>query len=176
MKPISIKKEVVRYASSRIRVKTATIEFPKRTVEWDYVECPDAVLALALDEKKNVYLVREWRVAWKKEVLQIPGGICFGTTEKARLTQLRNELREEIGMDSKKITKLATFYASAAIRLRFHVYLAENLYPSSKPADEGEYLEVIKMPFKKAYNLFVSGKELTPSSTLVAFLMAKDQI
>lgn len=79
-------------------------------------------------------------------------------------------------MDASKITKLASYLTAARINYIPHVYLAQELFPSTKDPDEDEIIEVIKMPFQRAYDLFISGEELTTSFTFVAFLMAKQKL
>ena len=84
-----------------------------------------------------------------------------------------NELREEISMDSDNIEKLISVLLAARVKSKIDIYLARDLFPSKKDPDEDEILEIIKMPFDEAYEMFVSGREPTTSYTLVAFLMAK---
>jgi len=58
--------------------------------------------------------------------------------------------------------------------------LAQDLYKSAKQPDEGEIIEVVKMPFTKACRDFFSGKIPTTSYTLVgltlALALAKDKL
>ncbi len=174
MKPKIISEKVV-YKSSLTKIIATKIKFSNnRVADWEYIDHANGVGILVLDKAKNVYLVKEWRPAWKDYVLQIPAGGCTASDEKGRIKQVHNELREEIGLDAKKIKKLISFMGSAKINYMPYIYLATDLFPSTKAPDEDEYVEVIKMPFKKAYQMFVSGKVLTTSYTLVAFLMAKD--
>jgi ADP-ribose pyrophosphatase len=175
MKPRIIGPEKIKHRSYRFLVKGAKLKFPNGNVaNWEYIDHPDVVAILPIDKAGNVYLVREWRLPWKREVLSIPAGVCNGRTARAKLVQARNELREETGMDAKHIKKLTSFYAAASIRLNFNVYLATGLFPSFKEPDENEFIQVVKMPFAKAYKLFLTGKETTTSSTLIAFSLAKE--
>lgn len=176
MKPKILSEKVV-YQSPLTKVLAAKVKLSNgKEVEWDWIDNADAVCILPIDKEGNVYLCKEWRVAYKRDILQIPAGTCTAEDEAGRLAQIHNELREEIGMDAKKITKLISYITSARINYMPHIYLAEDLFPSTKDPDEDEILEVIKMPFDQAYDMFVSGKELTPSYTIVAFLMAKDKL
>lgn len=177
MRPRLIGSEKINYDSDRLKIRSAKLKFPKgRVVEWEYLDHSDVVLALPIDEEKNVFLVREWRLAWKKEVLQIPGGIYKGKAEKGRIHQVHDELKEELGMDARHIKKLSTFYGAANIKYQPHIYLATDLFTSFKKPDENEFVKVIKMPFMKAYDLFVNEGEMTTSSTLIAFLLAKELV
>lgn len=172
MKPKVISEKVV-YKSPLTKVISGKVKLSNgNIVEWDWIDNADGVAVLPVDKDGNVYLVKEWRAAWKKDVIQITAGSCVTEDEKIRIEQVHNELREEIGMDAKKVEKLISGYASGRINYQIHVYLATDLFPSKKDPDQDEILEVIKMPFKEAYDLFVSGKEKTTSYTLLAFLLA----
>ncbi len=159
-----------------IKVILAKIQFPTgKTTEWDYVELGDVVSVVAVDKGKNVYLVKEWRAPWRKQITQIPGGACPATTEAGRIQQARHELMEEIGFDCKNIIRLCPALIFGRLRFRFHVYLATELFESKKQGDEHEYLDVIKMPLDDAIKLFTTTEETTPA-TLAGLLLAKEML
>lgn len=174
MKP-KILEEKVLYKSGLSEVISAKVKLPnKKIVEWDYFGNADVVAILPLDRKDNVYFCKEWRPAWKKDLIQIPAGHCTSKTEKGRLKQVHNELREEIGLDAKKLRKLMIYAPSARMNYAVHLYLAEGLFPAQKDPDEDEFIEVVKMPLEKAYQMFVKEWKLTTSSTIMALVLAKD--
>src|SRR3989338_4823065 len=108
-KPKIIEEKVL-YKSGLSEVISAKVKLPNgKIVEWDYFGNADVVVILPLDKEGNVYLCKEWRPAWRKDILQLPAGHCLSKTEKGRLKQAHNELREEIGMDAKKLTKLISY-------------------------------------------------------------------
>lgn len=175
-KPKVISEKTV-YKDSLTKVVSAKLKLPNgREVDWTYIDNADGVGVLPLDKEENVYLCKEWRVAWKRQVLQIPAGTCQTDDEKVRLEQVHNELQEEIGLDARKVEKLISYYSSGRINYQPHVYLATELFDSKKDKDQDEILEVIKMPFEKAFEMFVSGKEPTTSYTLIAFLLVKERL
>lgn len=142
-------------------------------IDWTH----DSVSIVALDDRNNVYFSREWRNAWKKKIMIIPaGGVKKNSNEKDNIKQARNELREEIGFDAKKFVKLATVLNSAKMRNIIHIYLATGLFKSPKEADPDEVIEVVKMPFKKAYEMFLTGKEKTTGYTMLALILAKEKL
>lgn len=167
--------EKILYESNLSEVISAKVKLANgKIVEWDYFGNADVVVILPLDKEGNVYLCKEWRPAFRKDFIQIPAGHCISKTEKGRLKQAHNELREEIGLDAKKLKKLISYAPSARMNYTVHVYLAEGLFPSYKDPDEDEFIEVIKMPFEKAYRMFVKDWHLTTGSTSMALLLAKD--
>jgi len=166
--------EKVLYKSNLSKVIAAKVKLPNgKIVEWDYFDNADVVVVLPIDKDKNVYLVKEWRPAWRQDVIQIPAGHCPYKTETGRIKQAHNELREETGMDAKKLTKLISFAPSARMNYKVYLYLAQDLFPSYKDPDEDELIKVVKMPLKKAYKMFVKDNKLTTSSTIMALLMVR---
>lgn len=176
VKPKIISEKVL-YTSNLSSVILAKVKLPNgKEVECDYFGNEDVVAILPLDRKGNVYLCKEWRPAWRKDIVQIPAGHCLAKTEAGRVKQVHNELREEIGMDAKKLKKLAVYAPSSRMNFSVHIYLAQDLFPSYKAPDEDEFIEVVKIPFKKAYQKFIKDWELTTSSTTTALLLTKDLI
>jgi ADP-ribose pyrophosphatase len=75
----------------------------------EVVEHSDCIAVVALDEQDNVLLVRQFRHAVGKFLLEIPaGGINPG---EEPIDSVRRELQEEIGYLPRKIDKLGGFYA-----------------------------------------------------------------
>jgi len=147
-----------------------------KVVRWETIVAPDAVVIVPIDKEKNIYLVKEWRATWEKEILQVPAGICKGKTKKEILKQASNELREEVGLDAKKWKKLMTFLLAGRQKTKLHVFLATDLFKSEKKPDEGEIIKVIKMPFKRACDDFLSGKIETTSYTIIGIALAKERL
>lgn len=175
-KPQIVSQEVV-YKSGLSEVIVAKVKLPSgKIVEWDYFGNPDVVAVLPIDSQGNIYLVSEWRPAWKKDIVQIPAGHTPSKTKSGILKQVHNELREETGLDAKKITKLLSYAPSARMNYSVHLFLAQDLFKSFKDPDEDELIKVIKIPFKKAYQKYVEKNELTTSSTIMALIAAKDVI
>lgn len=176
MKPKIISEKIV-YQSGLTKVFMTEIELPGgKIVEWDWIDNSNVVAIIPIDEKGNIYLCKEWRPAWKADIIQIPAGGCNAEDEQGRLKQVHNELREEISMDARKIEKLITYYGGGRMNYVIHLYLAEGLFPSKKDPDEGEIIEVIKMPFDKAYERFIKNGEPTLGSTVIGLLMAKEKL
>jgi len=166
------------YKCSWIEIHKAKIKLPNGVIaEWQKVVIPDFVAIVAVDKKKNIYLSKEWRVSWGKDILHLPAGSLDGKRgERQILQQARNELREEIGLDAKKWQKLIFIQHNARIKLSVHLYLATDLFPSKKKADDDEIIKMVKMPFQKAYRLFKSGKIMTTSYTLLGMMLAKERL
>lgn len=176
MKPEVLSKRI-EYKGIWFKIEGKKIKLPTgKIVRWENIVAPDFVAIVAIDDKKNIYLSKEWRSAWEKEILQIPAGSCKSKKEKAILRQAHNELREEIGLDAKKWERLVTCPSDARRRTKVHIFLATDLCESKKRKEDSEIIEVIKMPFDKAYKLFLEGKELTTSYTILGMALAKEKL
>lgn len=114
------------------------------------------VSVLALDERRNVYLVREYHYGIDKFTLEtVNGGQEKGQTP---LQAAKAELLEEAGLKAKKWTILGEAqafgtYLSAPLRM----YLAEELSQHESQLEETETIEVVKMPLTKALRLVDKG-------------------
>lgn len=165
------------YQSPRLNVKRLKLQFEnKPPVEWEIPSVMDGVNIVPLLDNGDVVLVREWRPAWKQPILQIPAGKCTSENESEQIEQAHLELREEIGMDAKKIKNLISFGAAAGIHQRLNIFLATDLYfatAKKKSEDEHEYIDIVTMPLQEALDLFLSGREFTTSYTIIGLLLAQ---
>jgi hypothetical protein len=74
MKPKIISKET-EYKCNWLTVKGFKVKLPTgKVVKWEVPTMADFVDIVPIDKKGNVYFVKEWRVAWEKDVLRIPTG------------------------------------------------------------------------------------------------------
>jgi ADP-ribose pyrophosphatase len=161
-------KDWVRIYRSKVRLRDGKV------VYWYTPKLEDFVTIIPI-EGHDVYLTKEWRIAWNGYLVTAPaGGIGQSKTERQRLVHVRDEMKQEIGLDAKYIKKLGKILLSARTMQTCHVYLARNLFKCEIPRDEGEYLEVIKMPFKVAFQKFVTGRLLTTSTCIAAFALARE--
>lgn len=98
-------------------------------------------VAIVATDGEIVYLVRQFRTAIEKEILEIPAGLAnFG--EDPLITAHR-ELQEEIGLDAKNMEFLISFYPSPGFCDEVtYIYLATNLFKSSLPKDEDEFIKI----------------------------------
>ena len=145
-------------------------------IHFTYSKFPVTVSIVPVDESNNVYLCKEWRVAWENYIVQIPAGICE-TKEEERGPSVRahKELEEEIGMKAKKLEKLATFVVSANSNGLHHLFLATELTETKRHLEDDEIIELIKMPINKAYQMLLKS-ELTPGYTLLGLKLAKEKL
>ncbi len=136
----------------------------------------DFVAIVPIDDKLNIYLSKEYRPAWETEIYQIPAGNIKKKGAKEFLKQAHNELREEVGLGAKRTEKILTCPIGGRINQKVTIYLAQDLFPSSKDPDPYEVIEVVKMPFMKAYRLFLEEKIPTTSYSLLGMALVKEKL
>ncbi len=173
MKSVKVISSKLAYAEDWVRIYDSTVQLHDgKRVHWYTPHLGESVIVIPI-KGDYVYLTKEWRIAWKRTLVTAPAGdLGRSRTERQRLLHVRRELREEIGMDAKVIRKLGKLFLTARTNSTCHVYYASGLYRSELPRDEGEYIEVVKMPFKKAFRMFLSGELPTTSFNIAAFALA----
>lgn len=142
---------IFKVEEAQVKLNTGKIE--KR---W-YVIKPDAVGVVAIDNKDNILLTREYRSAAQKTVWRIPGGGMKGK-ETPEETAIR-ELREETGYSARKLTLILTKGPrSAWIKQNSYFFLAKELFPDPLKDEETEFIKVIPMSKKQVENLVKRGE------------------
>ena len=123
---------------------------------------------VALDDEKNVYLVRQFRSPFEKVILETPAG-KLEKGEDPKACAIR-ELKEETGMQAETVTDLGKMYATPGYCAEIiHLYLAEGLSFGDGNPDDGEFLQLVKMPLKKAIEM-IDSNEISDAKTMVALL------
>jgi ADP-ribose pyrophosphatase len=128
-----------------ISLSADTFETPDGSlIERDVVHHPGAVSVVPLLDDGTVVLVRQFRAALRKDVLEIPAGKRDVPGEPPEVTAGR-ELREEVGLNAGRMELLATFYNSAGFSDEHSfVYLGRDLVSSmdDRQGPEEQYMTV----------------------------------
>ena len=136
----------------------------------EVVRHPGGVCVVALDEQENVYLVQQFRYPYKEVLTELPAGkLEYGEDPE---TCGRRELKEEAGAEAESFEYLGVLYPTVAYNPeKIHMYLARGLKFSQQHLDEGEFLDVKKMPLKEAFQMAMDNK-LPDSKTQLAIIKA----
>lgn len=146
------------YEGRAVKLRVDNVVKPSgKATTREVVEHSDCVAVVVLDSKDNVILVRQFRKAVGKPLLEIPaGGIDSG--EQPTET-VRRELQEEIGYFPNKIDKLGGFYAAPGYCTEYlHLYVATHLMARRLEAEDTEDIEVVRVPLSRIPELIALGE------------------
>jgi ADP-ribose pyrophosphatase len=137
---------------------------------------PGAVAIVALDSDDRVLMVRQYRLAARQALLEIPAGTLDvaddGTIEDPDLAA-RRELEEETGVRAGSWQRLARFYSAPGFTSELmHLYLATDLRPADGRRlgpDEDEHLILERLPWRDALAAADRG-EIADAKSLVGLL------
>jgi len=143
---------------------------------------PGAVAIVALDPDDQVLLVRQWRNAAGRALLEIPAGTLdildpvARTIEDPELAAPR-ELEEETGYRAATWRKLAEFWTVPGFATELmHLYLATDLRPAQDDRlgpDEDERLELVRLPWPEAVAAVERGEISDAKSMVGLFWLAR---
>jgi len=140
----------------------------------EIIEHGGSVVVVPIDDDGNLLLVRQYRHAAQQDLLELPAG----TRDKEEPFEecAAREIREETGMEAGKLKKVGNFYLAPGYSTEFMaVFLATELKHNPLQADFDEFLQVEKIPVRKAIELFQSD-EMLDAKSLAAWLLAKPHL
>jgi ADP-ribose diphosphatase len=163
----------------RITVAVATFEAPDGSeFDRDVVHHPGAVSVVPVtDGGSDVLLVRQFRAAVGKELLEIPAGLRDVEGEPPEETA-RRELAEEVGMWPGRLEPLAEFYNSAGFSDEYsYVYLALDLSPAAREAHsiEERHMTVERVALDDVPGM-IRRAEIVDAKTIIGLALALDAL
>jgi len=180
MKEKIIKKEL--FCRGKILgIEKITVDLGKgKIVEWERAIFPKAnnkkgrgVIVLAVDENKNILLIKKYMGAANKRMISLPMGAMKKGHSKLKTAQ--EELAEETGFGAKNWKYIMSLNSLPGyLFAESYFFLAQNIFKLKHPpkGDEVEYLKVLKTPLKKAIQMIKQGK-ITDSRTCACILYAE---
>ncbi len=161
------------YSGVTVNVTLDTINLPdgNKSIR-EKVHHSGGVCVLAIDENKNAICVRQFRYCIDRHTLEIPAGKLEKGEDPYECAV--RELSEETGVTAKKIVSLGEINPSPGFcNETIYIYLATELEYGQSHPDEGEFLDVIKMPLDELHEKVMNG-EIKDGKTVVAILKAKN--
>ncbi len=140
----------------KLRIDTIQTEDGRQTTR-EIVEHSECIAVVAIDENSNVLLVKQFREAVEKELLEIvAGGIDPGEDVE---TAVKREMQEETGYLPQKLVRLGGFYSAPGYATEYiHLYLATDLVPSRLIAEDTEGINVVRIPLSQIRKMLTSDK------------------
>jgi len=134
----------------------------------EVIEHAPCIAVIAVDADDNVLLVKQFRKALEKELLEIPaGGIDAGEDPEAAVIR---EMQEETGFRPQKLKRLGGLYSSPGFCDEYlHLYLATDLVPGQLYAEDTAGIELVRVPLAQVTDLVTSGR-IEDSKTIAGLL------
>ncbi|HUF54586.1 MAG TPA: NUDIX hydrolase [Dehalococcoidia bacterium] len=156
-----------------VRVDTVELKDGRRATR-EIVEHEPVVVIVPITGDGDLIMVRQFRLATGKTLLELPAGIIDESDEKDIEAAAQRELQEEIGMRARELTPIGEFYASPGFLTEYmHIFLARGLEDSALDPDEDEDIIVERMPFAKAVTLVETGAIIDAKSVAGILLAAR---
>lgn len=161
-----------RFSGRILRVTVDTVELEDGTrSKREVVHHHGGSGVVALTEDREVFLVRQFRYAFGKELLEIPAGKL--EENEAPLETARRELLEECGVTADCFQDLYPIYPTVGYDNEIiHMYLATGLHFGEARPDAGEFLDLVRMPLDEAVALVEQGI-IVDGKTVAALLKVK---
>lgn len=155
--------------ATKFRVVRKAAVLPNGQIKQrEIVRHPGACVIVPLLDDGRVCLIRNWRIAVEKTLIELPAG-TLEPPEPPEVTAAR-ELSEETGFQARRIELLHAFYLSPGILdERMHLYLATGLTAGLPRREAGEEIENWLLPWDEAMALVRSGR-IEDAKTLVGLL------
>ena len=131
----------------------------------------EAVIVVAINQKNELILIREYLAGFHKYELNLPKGTV--DPGESYEEAANRELKEEAGFGAKKLDYLREItLAPGHMGFSLHVILARELFSESLPGDEPEPMEVEQYPFEEIDEL-VSSVSISESRSIAAIKIAE---
>lgn len=157
------------YAGKVVKLSVHDVRLPDGKIsKRELIRHAGASAIIALDESRNVLLVRQFRLAAGKELLEIPAG-TLEVDEAPEHCAIR-ELQEEAGYKPGEIEYIGGFHVAPGYTTEYiHLFLATKLSEAHLAADADEFIEVFRVPLTQALTMIESG-EIIDSKTIIGLL------
>jgi ADP-ribose pyrophosphatase len=132
-----------------------------------------SAVMMAMDDKKRILLVRQYRLPAEDYMWELPAG-KVDDGEKP-LQAAKRELGEETGYKARKWTKLVSFFASPGyVQERMTIFLATDLIEGEATPMDDERIETRWFKRKDVAQMIRDGK-IQDGKTIMGYYLATDK-
>ena len=139
----------------------------------DIIRHSGSVAVLPVHDDGRVVLIRQYRCAYEKQVIELPAGRI--DKDETALQAAKRELSEEAGVGARKWERLLRILPSPGFcDETVTIYRATGLFASATEPDPDERIEIRDLSLPAALALIASGK-IEDGKTVVALLLEKQR-
>lgn len=165
-------KELLKFDSFKLIRDTVTMPNGVNK-ERTYLKHPGGVTILAINDKKDILMVKQYRHPIQKVTLELPAGKTDKDPKETLLQAAKRELKEETGYTAKTFEFLCYTYPSAGIiDQRLALYFAKDLVKGDMNLDDDEFINTTFVPLKEFETLLLRSN-ITDAKTVTAYTIAK---
>jgi len=167
-------KTSLKYQCKIFEVWEDEVDLPNgKTIKQNWINHNPTVAIAAVNDKNELILIKQYRNAVKKNLLEIPAGSLDNLKESPSACAQR-ELAEETGFKAKNLIKLFEGYLLPGYCNEYmYFFLALDLYSAPLRPDEDEFIEIMPVSFAKAHKLIEKGDIIDAKTVLGIFLADK---
>ncbi len=157
------------YQGKIINLRQDKVKLPDgRDTIREIIEHPGAVVILALTDKKDLLMIRQFRKPAEEVLWELPAGII--KPGENLINAARRELEEETGYFARKIKKLITFFSTPGFcNEKLTLFLAEDLEKRNKKEDLDEFIQNEFINFTEALKL-IKKNVIKDAKTIIGIL------
>ncbi|MDT8859841.1 NUDIX hydrolase [Alkalihalobacillus sp. MEB130] len=138
------------YKGKIINLEIQEVELPNgKTGSREIVKHPGAVAVVPVTKEGNIVLVKQFRKALNKTIVEIPAGkLEIGEDP---LQSAMRELEEETGYKTENLEFLLSFYTSPGFADELiYLYFTDDLQAGMTNMDDDEFLDVLEVSLEEA--------------------------
>ena len=125
-------------------------------VRHEVVRHPGAVAIVAVTPEHTLVMVRQYRYAAGRFLLEIPAGTLEPGEDPAETA--RRELREETGYTAETLRPLGSFFSAPGFCSEvIYLFQAEGLTPGEQDTDFGEEIDLVEIPVAEGRRRLLEG-------------------
>jgi len=141
-----------------------------KSIKQSWIDHKPTVAVVALNDKNEVLLIKQYRNAVKKHLLEIPAG-TLDNLEESPVACAQRELAEETGFKAASLMKLYEGYLLPGYCNEYmYFFLAQDLISAPLPPDEDEFIETIPTKLPSAQEMLKTGEIIDAKTALAIFL------
>ncbi|WP_223702417.1 NUDIX hydrolase [Sutcliffiella deserti] len=168
LKETTIKKEKL-FSGKIIDLYLEDVTLPNgKTSKREIIKHPGAVAVIAITEENKIVMVRQYRKAMEKVLVEIPAGKLDKGEEP--MSTAKRELEEETGYTCESLTPLISFYTSPGFADELvHLFVANGLRKDTieHQLDEDEFVDLLEVTLDEAQQM-IDNQEIYDAKTAYA--------